>query len=213
MKTCLYCGQEKPLSEFYTDRRGMRSARCRRCHGLEHRICVICGTSFVGKPGTKACSAGCHSAFRPRTFRICAQCGQSFGPLNRLDKRYCSIQCKVAAQTTGRRTIRKTIAKARKAQRLVQYYLATGFLIRPPACEACGATGRMIEAAHHDYDHPLRVRWLCCACHRRWDKLEPKNGTFVVASQEFTGTTVSVEQFTGKKALRIAATDAVEVPA
>ncbi|MCC7409315.1 MAG: hypothetical protein IT442_14715 [Phycisphaeraceae bacterium] len=34
-----------------------------------------------------------------------------------------------------------------------------------------------IEAAHFNYDEPLRVRWLCCSCHRRWDKRHPKHGT------------------------------------
>lgn len=49
---------------------------------------------------------------------------------------------------------------------------------RPKTCEECGATGK-IEAAHFNYDEPLRIRWLCCSCHRHWDKREPKNGTFV----------------------------------
>jgi len=71
----------------------------------------------------------------------------------------------------------------------------------------------MIEAAHHDYDQPLHVRWLCRSCHVRWDKREPKNGTVVVMSRDFAGTSVDAEQFTGKKAERVAATDAVEVGA
>jgi hypothetical protein len=38
-----------------------------------------------------------------------------------------------------------------------------------------------IEGAHYNYDEPLRVRWLCRSCHRRWDKLEPKGGTYLVS--------------------------------
>ena len=180
VKRCAYCGQEKPWSEFYVDRRGVRSARCRRCHGLARRVCVICGNPFTGKSGAKVCSADCRRSLRPRTFLRCANCGQTFGPVDRLSRKYCSVRCKVEAQTTGRRTFRRTVAKARAAQSLVRYHLSTGRLVRPAACEECGATDVAIEAAHFNYDEPLRVRWLCRPCHRRWDKQQPKNGTVVV---------------------------------
>ena len=201
------------MGEFHMDRRGILSSRCRKCHGLAERVCRICGTLFVGKSGAKACSAACHAALRPPTFLVCVHCGQSFGPVEHLARRFCSWRCKVAAQTTGRRVNRKTISKARRAQSLVRYYLLAGLFLRPAACEECGATGQMIEAAHHDYDQPLHVRWLCRSCHVRWDKREPKNGTVVVMSRDFAGTSVDAEQFTGKKAERVAATDAVEVGA
>jgi len=73
---------------------------------------------------------------------------------------------------------------------LVRYYVLAGLLDRPTACEECGSTGQAIEAAHHNYDEPLRVRWLCRSCHRRWDKREPKNATFVIHSRDFAGVEV-----------------------
>lgn len=43
---------------------------------------------------------------KPQTFRNCARCGQRFGPLDRLSRRFCSLSCKSAAQkdqTTAKR--------------------------------------------------------------------------------------------------------------
>jgi hypothetical protein len=116
---------------------------------------------------------------RPRSWTICPVCLSIF-PLPRLQRRFCSYGCKVAAQTTGRRTARRTIAKARSAQSLLRYHIQAGNIVRPDACEECGATNRRIEGAHFNYDEPLRVRWLCVPCHRRWDKREPKRATFAV---------------------------------
>ena len=70
---------------------------------------------------------------------------------------------------------RKT-QRTRRAQRLVQYHLDTGRMIRPDRCQNCGRNNQQIEAAHYDYDYPLVVKWLCTSCHRRWDKREPKDG-------------------------------------
>lgn len=45
--------------------------------------------------------------------------------------------------------------------------LMEGRLIRPPACEACGATEYTPNAHHDDYREPVEVRWLCPGCHKR----------------------------------------------
>jgi hypothetical protein len=93
------------------------------------------------------------------------------------------------------------ITKARNAQSLVRYYIVMGHLLRPTACEECGATDRKIEAVHCNYDQPLNVRWLCRSCHVRWDKREPKNGTFVVKSKDFAGIAVDMPQFNAVPAM------------
>jgi hypothetical protein len=38
-------------------------------------------------------------------------------------------------------------------------------LVRPDACERCGAEGA-VEGHHADYSKPLEVEWLCRSCHR-----------------------------------------------
>lgn len=180
LKRCRYCKTDKALSEFYRDRRGVRAFRCRDCHGLAIRVCIICGDHFIGRRGRKACSQACRRILRPATFRKCQQCGQTFGPLSHLSRKYCSQRCKIVAQTTGRKKFRVATQKARAAQRIIRYHLQAGHFIRPTTCESCGAEGRKIEAAHFDYDEPLRVRWLCRSCHVKWDKRQPKHGTVVV---------------------------------
>ena len=132
---------------------------------------------------------------KPQTFKDCQKCGSRFGPLSYLAQKFCSRACKQAASATGRRTVRKTVTKARSAQSLLRYHVEAGNIVRPSCCEECGASDRKIEGAHRNYDEPLNVRWLCRSCHVRWDKAEPKGGTVIIARWE---------QFTGKKASLLA---------
>jgi hypothetical protein len=71
--------------------------------------------------------------------------------------------------------------EARRAQNLIRYYVNSGTIKRPLVCEECGKTDCTIEAAHYDYAQPLKVRGLCVPCHRKWDKLRPKQGTIRVS--------------------------------
>ncbi len=115
------------------------------------------------------------------TFAVCPVCQCVFGPLPRLSQQFCSMECKARAQRVGKRRRRRPTRAARKAQSMIRYQVAAGKIQRPEICEQCGAAGK-IEAAHYNYEEPLRVRWLCCSCHRRWDKQHPKHGTVVVAT-------------------------------
>src|SRR5439155_23409698 len=99
-------------------------------------------------------------------------------PSDRLSRRFCSIACKGLAQRLRpqERKLRLTATpEARRAHRLVRYYIGTGRLRKPYCCSQCGQPGR-VEAAHEDYAKPLLVRWLCRSCHVRWDKQQPKGG-------------------------------------
>jgi hypothetical protein len=116
---------------------------------------------------------------RPATIRPCEHCGKPF-KLPNLGQRFCTRECKHAAQTTGRKSVRKTITKARSAQSLLAYHVKTGNIIKPTACQECGKTNCKIEGSHHDYDRPLDVRWLCIPCHRKLDWADPKGVTYEV---------------------------------
>ncbi len=131
---------------------------------------------------------------RPQSFKHCEGCGVWFGPLETLKQRFCSIACKFEWREPGSPTVRRTITKARSAQSLLAYHVKAGHLIRPAACEECGAGDRRIEAAHRDYDRPLDVRWLCRSCHVKWDRAEPKGATVILARWE---------QATGCEAVRL----------
>lgn len=181
LKVCLVCKRKFPLSEFYQSRPNVIASRCKKCHGLAIRRCKFCGRGFVGKSGRKACSKLCAELLRAPTYLMCRQCGELFGPVDHLSRQFCSKECTYAAATTGRVTIRKTLTKARSAQSLLRYHILAGHITRPSVCEECGVSNRKIEGAHFSYDEPLRVRWLCIVCHRRWDKREPKGATMIVS--------------------------------
>jgi hypothetical protein len=132
---------------------------------------------------------------RRRSWTICPACLTIF-VMPRLGRRFCCYACKVKAQTTGRRTVRRTITKARSAQSLLRYHVQAGNLNRPDTCEECGATGSRIEGAHFNYDEPLRVRWLCRSCHVRWDKHQPKGGTIRLAMDSLLANGAGKEHLT-----------------
>ena len=52
----------------------------------------------------------------------------------------------------------------RRAHILMNQAIKRGDLLRPEACELCGANKRL-SAHHGDYDKPLDVLFLCALCH------------------------------------------------
>jgi hypothetical protein len=146
--------------------------------------CVQCGVKFYAKRRLRPiCSKECKRVrrlkARPKTAKECGSCKKSF-LVSHLKRKYCSLECKYDGMRTGRKKKTVTIAKARSAQSLLAYHVKVGKIIRPTVCEQCNATDRKIEAAHFNYDEPLRVRWLCRSCHVKWDRAEPKGATYVV---------------------------------
>ncbi len=180
IKQCRLCNRNLPTHAFYKTRPGQQSSRCKRCHGLKRHRCPSCGRIFVGKAGRTMCSSLCRALERSPTYPICEYCGDVFGPVSHLSQRYCSTSCARHAAATGQKIIRRTHSKARSAQSLLRYYVQKGHIVRPSRCEQCGVADQAIEAAHYNYDEPLRVRWLCRPCHRRWDWAKPKGATYVV---------------------------------
>jgi hypothetical protein len=144
--------------------------------------CKGCGVVFYDNPSQKRifCNKVCADKYKPKkkkTYLTCAKCGKLFHPISgSLKQKNCSRFC---GNRHGRKTHRKTIPTARNAQRLVAYYIEQGRLVRPKICEECKMK-KKIEAAHYDYAEPLRVRWLCVSCHRKWDKQNPKGVTYAV---------------------------------
>ena len=201
MKRCKRCGQIRPYDEFHLVKPGKYSSRCRDCHGIEWRSCKICGTQYEGLAGKLVCSASCRQRLRPPTYKTCEQCQKQYGPVDRLNRRFCSLECKFKAQATGRKRLRKTITKARNAQSLLRYHVQAGHITRPACCEQCGGSSGRIEGSHTDYDKPLSVRWLCVSCHRRLDKANPKNVTYVVMQP----TTAIAEVLTGDSSTTVKA--------
>lgn len=177
MKPCRLCRRDLPLSDFYMDGRGVLSARCKSCHGLEVRTCTVCSASFIGPHNRKLCSEPCRKRWRPQTELKCKACGQNF-IADRLSRMFCSTECSLRGRRmpADKRLPRlKATKEAIRAQSLVRYYIAAGKLIKPTTCSQCGHQCR-VEAAHVNYTEPLLVRWLCRSCHVLWDKHDPKGG-------------------------------------
>lgn len=64
-----------------------------------------------------------------------------------------------------------------RARALVYVALGTGKLVRPETCSLCKLP-KTVQAHHHDYSKPLKVRWLCAECHRLVHQHRPvQNGS------------------------------------
>lgn len=50
------------------------------------------------------------------------------------------------------------------ARQALKAAIKAGRVVRPDACETCGAAGKP-HGHHHDYRQPLAVAWLCAPCH------------------------------------------------
>lgn len=64
--------------------------------------------------------------------------------------------------------------KVRRAGYAVQQAIKSGLMTRPTTCSWCSEKHPQIEGAHHDYDLPLDIIWLCKPCHMQWDYEYPK---------------------------------------
>jgi twinkle protein len=78
-------------------------------------------------------------------------------------RRFSQVGAPVGEQAGLESQVRK------RARRAVQSALERGELVKPEACEGCGAPGP-VEAHHEDYSKPLDVRWLCPGCHGAADR-------------------------------------------
>ena len=179
-----------------TKQRYQRQYRAR----IVTRTCGKCGASYQCRNGESRFCPPCGLAVRlqniqkPASILRCQQCGQDFKPA-KLSRKFCSRQCKTLA-SRGRKKKSVTDPKARAAHTAVRAAVRDGRLTRPSGCEQCGQV-RKIEAAHHDYDKPLEVRWLCVPCHRRWDKANPKGGAHSVILRRAESEGLAVERAEG----------------
>lgn len=74
----------------------------------------------------------------------------------------------------GKKSKRKSVLKwqeanviKRSAHLIVQNAIKDGRLVKAKCCETCGIKDAVIHGHHDDYEHPLKVKWLCPKCHRK----------------------------------------------
>jgi len=75
---------------------------------------------------------------------------------------------KKANKKAGDKFIKKYPYKI-KAQRLLQYAVLSGTVLKPEKCEVCNInpslSGNKLHGHHDDYSKPLEVNWVCPQCH------------------------------------------------
>src|SRR5258708_5897011 len=135
-RTCTRCGRSLPATvEHFQRRRDTRtglSAECWDCLRVGWRNRVR-----ARHP-------------RPQTFRNCEWCGERFGPLDHLARRFCKPACAYAYRSAQPHKPRATPTReAKYAQSRIAFLLRTGRVERPERCEECGGEAAL-EAAHYD---------------------------------------------------------------
>lgn len=143
-KTCKHCGVSKPISEFH---------RNRTLPDGHYNTCKPCTNQRAVE--WKRAHPELVTAQRRRD-RVRAK------ELGKIPSVVQWVKNNPERAAIARRSVSRTASMIRQ-----------GRLVRPDRCEKCGRVGK-VHAAHHDYDKPLDVRWLCPVCHGKWDKAEPK---------------------------------------
>lgn len=87
MRTCTFCHDAKPITEFFAKKTGSISGRCKACFGRVERKCEECHSVFFGFRKAKFCTSDCRwkserrqNPKKPRNAwsreRVCADCGK-----------------------------------------------------------------------------------------------------------------------------------------
>jgi hypothetical protein len=165
-KTCLQCGEGKPLSAFH------RSAKSP--DGYRSRCAACCCARQRAYKNQHADDVRARERARyhenPEKFRSRSRDNRANG--NGMSAEYFREYLKA---NPGRRRAYSTRwndanGEKRRAHSTFWRVFRAFRCVRPETCYACGASGRRIEAHHADYTQPLAVQWLCKPCHHRADQ-------------------------------------------
>lgn len=135
-----------------------------------HPECPRCGEAFAAhRHNQRFCSPACRGAYWAATNGESRQASiRRYRENNREKTREANRRYR---RTNPNRVLeigqryRDANPEKRQAHAQVASAIRSGRLVRPSACETCGADGP-IHAHHHDYSRPLDVAWLCPLCHK-----------------------------------------------
>ena len=142
---CKVCGATDETAEFYS---GVRT-RCKECH--KRRV-----------KENRHAKADYYREYDAKRFKE--------DPKVRLrHKRYQSTEAGKASVSKSREKWLSENPEKRAAHVIFGNALRGGKVSKPDICTSCGkkATGRKMQAHHHDYTKPLDVIWLCSMCHSK----------------------------------------------
>ena len=163
MKTCLRCGETKPLDDYNRDRqkRDGRKGHCRICdraqknaHYKSNReVHLAYSRSYLERHPGRATE----NARRRRRENPQRQREASLRYRQRHAVRLRIREAEYTAKNRDKVYARQAVYKARKR----------GELSPASACEQCGHDFSVyrLEAHHEDYAKRLEVEWLCSRCH------------------------------------------------
>lgn len=145
-KVCTKCKQEKPLSEYYKDKRHK--------DGL-YTHCKSCQQALIASWESR--NAGKAKAYRKQWSESHKEHRRELARL-----RYHSNGDIVRARKIAHRD---TIQG--KAQTKLANAVHLGQIDKPHTCSECGCANMRIDGHHSDYSKPLDVEWLCTTCHNK----------------------------------------------
>jgi len=169
------------LSDIYIPGYGLTAVSRRQSMILAARKCLNCNKELSGRK-RKYCSLKCNlvnigRVSVPVVVR-CVECDSGIVSVRGKSK-YCSSVCRSRFRRKNghwnRNNHLSRQAKAKyakkypikiKAQKLLQYAVRSGKIVRKSNCEKCNFNVN-IQAHHNDYSKPYDVEWLCPKCHKQ----------------------------------------------
>ena len=151
MKTCIRCGEDRPLTSFQRQRNGNLENVCHQCHWRRY--------------GARNSGLRRNDDYRQHRRQLIASREKT-----ELDR---------ARDRKHAERYRFAYPEKEAAKRKVAAALKKGLLDRPAICSSCREEPpprrdgrRTIHAHHADYSRPLDVTWLCSLCHAKEHRLQ-----------------------------------------
>jgi len=139
--TCKICGTTSDRAEFYN---GVNS-RCKECHKEQARQNRAEKSEYYRQYDAKRYQEDPKVKARHERYRKTPE-GKAA---------YARARKKWLSQNEEKRACHVILGNA----------VRDGRVLKPSACENCGAENCRIEGHHKDYAKPLDVIWLCKLCH------------------------------------------------
>lgn len=159
-KRCTKCGEEKPLTDYY-EYNGSRWGRCKACV-LAHQKARRAAHPEVHR------TSGRRWYEQNRERKLAENRAWRVAHPEKI-REYTRASAQRHPETRRARQKRNYAAHPERYRAMKAVYLAIkrGEIVRPSACQACGAEGGRIICHHHDYSRPLSVIFVCVPCHNR----------------------------------------------
>jgi hypothetical protein len=155
MKTCIRCGIQQSVSEFWRDSSKPDGLRpyCKSCE-REHKQDKNYYKRYYDehRDSIYAKNAAWHKK----------------------NKHYANETTRLWHKIHGKENYRKNKLKIRARIKLCNA-VKQGAVLKPSVCSQCGHSG-YIEAHHTDYERPLDVIWLCKKCHNKTRRVVSSSG-------------------------------------